>query len=135
MENDAGMQFLGKTCKVDRMSCVAGLKLISEMNNTVNNLDRLPVIMAHFPSGSSTKNFIHFQQFVKNDVFNKFDYGKKKNQAIYGQDKPPVYNLSAITFPVHLYVGKYDRLADVEDATRLYKELTNSANKVTFCLM
>ena len=32
---------------------------------------------------------------------------------VYGQKKPPLYDLSKITFPVHLYVGKYDKLADV----------------------
>lgn len=77
MEKELGMRGTGALCKVDRMTCVAGLTLISEMNNTVNNLDRLPVIMAHFPSGSSTKNFMHFQQFVRTEVFNNFDYGKK----------------------------------------------------------
>ena len=45
---------------------------------------------------------------------------------VYGQKKPPLYDLSKITTPVHLYVGKYDNLADVEDANRLFKELTNS---------
>jgi hypothetical protein len=40
---------------------------------------------------------------------------------VYGQKSPPVYNLSLISFPVHLYVGKYDKIADVEDATRLFK--------------
>ena len=45
---------------------------------------------------------------------------------VYGQKKPPLYDLSKITTPVHLYVAKYDNLADVEDANRLFKELTNS---------
>ena len=31
----------------------------------------------------------------------------------YGQKTPPFYNLSKIAFPVHLHVGKYDKLADV----------------------
>jgi len=35
------------------------------MNNTVNNLKRMPVVMGHFPSGTSTKNLNHFEQFVK----------------------------------------------------------------------
>ena len=42
---------------------------------------------------------------------------------VYGQKKPPLYDLSKITFPVHLYVGKYDKLADVEDASQLFTEL------------
>lgn len=111
---------MGRVCKYDRITCIMGLKAISEMNNTVNNLERLPIIMSHFPSGSSTKNFIHFQQYVKKEEFSKFDYGAKKNKIIYGQPTPPLYHLSNIAFPVHLYVGKYDKLADVEDSQKLF---------------
>jgi len=53
---------------------------------------------------------------------------------VYGQKIPPFYNLSKITFPVHLYVGKYDKLADPEDAQQLFNELTNSVGKVTLFL-
>lgn len=49
-----------------------------------------------------------------------FDYGAKTNQAIYGQKRPPFYDLSKITFPVHLYMGKYDRLADETDVEKLF---------------
>ena len=59
-------------------------------------MKRMPVIMAHFPSGSSSKNFIHYQQFIKTGEFKQLDYGEKKNQIIYGQKKPPAYDLSNI---------------------------------------
>lgn len=59
-----------------------------------------------------------------------FDYGAKKNEAVYGQKTPPLYDLSKITFPVHLYVGKFDRLGDLADVDRLFKELVNSQGKV-----
>jgi len=71
--------------------------------------------MGHFPAGTSTKNLIHFQQFVQKEEFKNFDYGDKQNLKIYGQKSPPLYDLSKIKIPVHLYVGKYDKLADVED--------------------
>ena len=48
---------------------------------------------------------------------------------IYGTKQAPIYNLTKIDFPVHLFVGEYDRLADVKDADRLFKEL-GSSNKV-----
>lgn len=86
--------------------------------------------MGHFPSGSSINNLVHFDQYVRKESFAAFDYGAKGNIAKYGQETPPLYNISAITFPVHLYVGKYDKLADVEDCNRLFAELTSSPNKV-----
>lgn len=106
------------------------LYAISDTNNTVNNLKRMPVVTAHFPSGTSTKNLIHFEQYVKTGEFKMFDYGAKQNQVIYGQKTAPLYDLSKITFPAHLYVGKYDRLADLTDVDRLFKELVNSKGKV-----
>ena len=86
--------------------------------------------MPHFPSGSSTKNFRHFAQFTCKEKFRQFDYGEKGNMAHYGQPEPPAYDLSAITLPVHLHVGRYDKLADLQDNRLLFKALTNSQHKV-----
>lgn len=49
--------------------------------------------------------------------------------AVYGQKAPPSYDLSKINIPVHLYVGKYDKLADVEDSKILFERLSNSPDK------
>lgn len=38
----------------------------------------------------------------------------------YGTKTPPNYNLTKIIEPVHLFVGDYDRLADLTDTKRLY---------------
>ena len=100
------------------------------MNNTVNNLARSSVIIAHFPAGSSVKNCMHVTQCINKNVFRRYSYGKKKNKVIYGQKRPPLYDLSKITLPVHIYAGRYDSLASVKDSARLFKELTNSVNKV-----
>ena len=54
---------------------------------------------------------------------------------MYGQKTPPHYDLSKITFPVHLYVGKYDKLGDVPDVKHLDSELVNSVGKVTLSLI
>ena len=64
--NNQGVYNLNsQLCQVDRAVCKEGLLLISEKNNSVNNIDRMPVIMGHFPSGSSVKNFDHFSQYTK----------------------------------------------------------------------
>ena len=51
---------------------------------------------------------------------------------VYGQKTAPAYDLSKISIPVHLYVGKYDKLADVQDAKILFDKLNNSPNKVIY---
>jgi len=65
-----------------------------------------------------------------------FDYGKDGNLKKYGQDKAPQYNLANVNFGnVHLFVGKYDKLATVEDVKRLYQDLTNAKNKVYYIII
>lgn len=81
----------------------------------------MPVIMGHFPSGSSLRNMDHFQQIIRKGKFAKYDFGEKKNLEVYGTKEPPVYNLANIDFPVHLFVGEYDKLADLKDADHLSK--------------
>jgi len=39
----------------------------------------MPVIMGHFPAGSSLKNMDHFEQIIRKGKFGKYDYGAKKN--------------------------------------------------------
>lgn len=76
----------------------------------------MPVIIRHFPSGTSTKDNQHFSQYLNHGIFQKYDYGKKMNMKKYGTETPPKYELSNIDFPVHLFVGEYDRLATVVSA-------------------
>jgi lysosomal acid lipase/cholesteryl ester hydrolase len=45
------------------------------------------------------------------------------NQISYGTFTPPLYNLSAIRTPVHLYYGDNDWLSTPEDVRRLSTEL------------
>lgn len=129
-----GLRMNSVVCKLTPFICAGLLRALSDSNNTVNNMKRMPFIFGHFPSGSSTKNLIHYNSMLNKGEFKMFDYGQKKNMAVYGQKIPPFYDLSKITFPVHLYVGKYDKLGDVDDAQRLYKQLINSAGKVLLFL-
>eukprot|EP00494_Astrolonche_serrata_P012677 UN12784 len=32
---------------------------------------------AHFPAGTSTKDLVHYEQWIQKDVFQTFDYGRK----------------------------------------------------------
>lgn len=82
--------------------------------------------MQHFPAGTSKKNLLHWLQMYETGEFKDYDYGTKHNKQIYGTATPPAWDLSKIKFPVHLFAGDYDMLADPTDVQRLYDELTNS---------
>lgn len=65
MEGKDGRAVSSLVCRTAPIVCAELLLAISEKNNTVNNLKRMPYIAAHFPSGSSAKNFEHFAQVTK----------------------------------------------------------------------
>jgi len=87
--------------------------------------DRQEVFDNHFPSGTSFRNFIHFAQSVRKEKIEKFDHGKATNLEIYNSEKPPKYDLSAISVPVHVFIGSADWLSTPEDANANLKEMQN----------
>lgn len=88
---------------------------------------RLPVYVAHFPSGTSATNMVKWGQGVKHDTFGRWDYGPLLNPSHYdGRSSPPPYNLTAAaatTPPVALFSGGRDALADPADVAHLAEVL------------
>jgi gastric triacylglycerol lipase len=86
-------------------------------------------IMAYyFPSGSSVRSLLHFQQLINqkdesNPRFLMYDFGAKLNQQKYGSPSAPVYDFGKIKIPVSLFIGKQDKLATVSDNNVLAGQL------------
>ncbi|XP_063593362.1 lipase lipl-1-like [Penaeus indicus] len=89
--------------------------------------DFLPIILAHTPAGASVHTVNHYAQLVMSGVFSKYDYGLIGNLNHYGQNTPPLFNLSKVTAPVGLFWGATDWLADPTDVARLAEGLPNLA--------
>ncbi|XP_023713662.1 lipase 3 isoform X3 [Cryptotermes secundus] len=85
----------------------------------------LPVILAHYPAGSSMKALVHYGQLMRTGKFQQYDHGRALNIMYYGTLEPPPYNLSAVTAPVSLYNGKNDWLSSIKDTEKLYSKLPN----------
>ncbi|CAH1378797.1 hypothetical protein MTP99_002594 [Tenebrio molitor] len=83
---------------------------------------------SYWPSGISIYQLKQYLQIVRSKRFQKFDYGSKKNMEIYGQAKPPKYDLSKIDIPVRLFNGKSDSLYKQKNIDRLFDEI-GSDNK------
>ncbi|KAI3422394.1 hypothetical protein GPALN_012912 [Globodera pallida] len=80
------------------------------------NQSRLMVYAEHTPAGTSTWNILHWAQMRNSGKMQKFDFGSKEiNRQHYGQETPPVYNLSRIAVPTYLYYSEADWLADARD--------------------
>ena len=50
-----------------------------------------------------------------------YDYGKRENRKVYGQDDPPVYSIDKVTAPIAAYWSENDWLAAPEVSISNYK--------------
>jgi len=83
----------------------------------------IPLVIEHFPAGTSAKLTTHFSQLILKDCFSQYDYGPIMNLQHYNSTEPPAYNLRSINVPIALIYGKNDVLTDVEDIMRLKSQL------------
>lgn len=106
---------------------------ISDANPVYDNMDRIPYIASHIPSGSSTQNILHYAQFAsqnkkKYPVFRKYDRGLIGNLVKYKSFEPPVMDLTSINKKLKIrgFVGKEDKFGNLTDEAILYSDLTKA---------
>lgn len=97
--------------------CAYAISLVADKDTSVDNLARLPVILAHFPDGTSTRNMIHYQQMplLKSAGFCEYDYGALDNMRVYANTTAPCYDLGKIKAPIAWWVGTDDRFCEPGD--------------------
>ncbi|GMS93949.1 hypothetical protein PENTCL1PPCAC_16124, partial [Pristionchus entomophagus] len=90
--------------------------IFNELSGPVDQVDplRLPVITAHFPGGTSNKNWKHWLQQVHNGT-KYFDYGEEGNMAAYGTRHPREYDFSEFSVPTAIYFSPADKLVSSDD--------------------
>lgn len=110
--------------------CEALIQQIADSNTTVDNLSRAPIYFGHFPAGTSVQNLDYWNQMIENyNGLQMYNFGSSEaNEQHYGQSSPPYVDIGNINFPVHLFSGMYDELADPTDVQNLYSTLTGSPN-------
>lgn len=90
--------------------------------NDFNNEYYGRIVNRREQSSTSAKEILHYAEIVASDIFEKFDYGdRKENIAHYGPDHakaPPVIDLTKIgdKVPISMFVGKEDILSTPIDA-------------------
>jgi len=114
--------FMRLFCGTIPQICEFGLFLISDEDPALNDQDRTPVFLGHFPSGTSLRSLEHYAQILTSNKFQRMDYGTSTNRKVYGQDTPPLINLANISqVPIAMFVGTKDQLATLDD-NRVTKE-------------
>jgi len=105
--------------------CSNVLFLIAGDNTDQLNKTSLPVILSHTPAGASVRSLVHYAQGVNSGLFRQYNFDKAKNLELYGQETPPLYDVSKITAPVALFWGQNDWLGQPSDVYRLAELLPN----------
>jgi len=117
-------------CRVLNFLCKDGIEVIADTDATIDNFERMDVVLGHFPAGTSLMNLNHWNQILVENTFRKFDFGTPElNMQHYNRTTPPDYDLSNVDVPVSLFVGTQDRLGDCADNRRLKDELVNAPYK------
>jgi len=94
------------------------------------NKSRIGVIMAHCPAGVSSQDMVHFGQMVNSDLMQAFDYSLVENDTTrnmdkYGQDTPPIYDVSKLQVPTIMFHSAADQEADPTDVAWLITQISD----------
>ena len=129
LPSNALIKLLGATLCKDaktRIFCSEVIFVICGFDPAQLNATRLPVYIGHSPAGTSVQNIKHFIQMVKSGLPQMFNFGsEEENRKHYGQDVPPIYDISKATVPTVLFSGQKDLLADEADVEWLVEKLPN----------
>ncbi|XP_058727947.1 triacylglycerol lipase 2-like [Vicia villosa] len=95
-------------------------------HNCCLNMSSIDKFWINEPQPTSMKNMIHLGQMVRDGVLAKYNYGiPHLNFVHYGNNTPPIYNLSNIPHDLPLFIsyGGQDALCDVRDVENLFDKL------------
>ena len=84
----------------------------------------MDVYMSNLPSGAGYRNFLHYAQLIQleKEGFKRYDYDNQfTNYLKYNSLTPPDYDLKRLDFPIAIFAGKYDLLADEKDVKWIYQ--------------
>jgi len=114
-------------CSIIPSICNDLISFVSDSDSDLINKDRLQVWTGHYPSGTSVKNLLHYQQMIAQTelVFRKYDYGSSLNLMIYNRTSPPEYDLTLIQEEFYLYAGLRDKMSSIVDVRSARKLLKN----------
>lgn len=91
----------------------------------------LEEIVAHEPSGTSSRNIHHFGQGVNTQEFRAYNFPtREENLAMYGSEEPPEYKLEEVTCPVLLFWGQKDWMAQPRGVAAIAAKLPRLIDSV-----
>ena len=115
---------------VETIFCTDFMFAITGSDISNFNSSRIEVYECHNPAGTSVKNLVHWAQLINDQDLKMFDYKEKEeNRNHYGQNTPPVYDISSLEVPTVLVMGGEDWLADPQDEIWLLGQIGHVVTK------
>lgn len=115
-----GMKYACKLPLVDKLVCG---NIIDSVGGSGHSQHKSNLFGALVQS-TSLNEARHLAQLFESKRFRKYDFGRKKNMRVYGQQEPPDYNLTNIRFDrLVLARGLKDILTAPIDQERMIREL------------
>ncbi|XP_031830114.1 lipase 3 [Nomia melanderi] len=90
------------------------------------NRTLIPEVAQYDPAGAAVRQFVHYAQLINSGGFVQYDHGLLGNLRVYGQARPPKYNVANIKIPVYIFYSSKDQLVNEQDIRKLYMELPNA---------
>lgn len=123
-------EIIEKHCRGDKDACKNPLLFLANGGKHIQDERVFKNVIGHVPAGTSTKTVKHYVQLINSGRFAMFDYGPRKNMALYGRKVPLSYRLNKIKLPLHLVASDDDWLATVPNVMNLYSRLPNSTLQI-----
>lgn len=122
-KSEYGTRIMDMMCD-GHVDCTDFLTSITGKNCCFNS-SHIDFYLEYEPHPTSSKNMNHLFQMIRKGTFKMYDYGLWKNLKLYGQTKPPEFDLSKIprSLPIWMGYGGNDALADVTDLNHTLNEL------------
>lgn len=121
---------MGEFCYALPHTCTFFQEGFFDWEDDIDNSSRVADKNAHAPQGAGWRNLVHYAQIIASKQFQRYDFGRDGNREKYGQDTPPLYDLSAITVPMAFAHGDVDQLADTTDVEWLMNESDLSSKEL-----
>jgi hypothetical protein len=127
------VKYFGYLCHKFLWICKTVISLVIE-NETTGHIDwdALHHLYYYQPGGTSTKNLIHWMQFLGTDQARQFDYGIEGNKLKYNSTVAPNYDLEILKemrIPIFITTSDGDPYCIKEDFGRMMETFKNT--KVT----
>ena len=114
----------------DGKLCDEIMSIFSDEDPAIDYTDRYDVYTSNSPAGAGFMDLLHYGQLMHHDTetFRRYDMeSKEANQKKYGQDEPPEYDLSLLEFPIAVFSGSKDVLADPKDVAWTVSQFPKSS--------